>query len=77
VQALTSEWNATGYPEPEKPMQALVIGRLSHENSGSEVNYMRTQIRRAVADCNGGHDVEALHRVAAVRALLDRNQAGE
>lgn len=71
VQALTSEWDAIGYPEPSKPMQAHVVGRLGHENSGGEVNYMRVQLREAVQDCDLGRDEPALHRVAAIRALLD------
>ncbi|HVJ52556.1 MAG TPA: hypothetical protein VM689_08850 [Aliidongia sp.] len=71
VKSLTSEWDAVAFPEPSKPMQAHVFGHLGHENSGSEVDFMRTQIRLAVEDCDVGREEAAQHRVATVRSILD------
>ncbi len=72
VKSLGAEWDAIGYPEASKPMEAVVLGRNGHENSGSDIRYMRTEIRHAVEDCDVGRNDAALRRVEAVQSLLDR-----
>ena len=72
VKSLGAEWDAIAYPEPSKPMEAIVHGRNGHQSSGSDILYMRTEIRHAVEDCDVGRNDAALRRVEAVQALLDR-----
>lgn len=70
VQSLNEEWRAIAYPQPSKPMQAIVIGHGGHRNSGPEIRFMTTQIRLANIDCAEGRNDEALARVDKVRRLL-------
>ena len=68
--ALAAEWNALGYPEPAKPAQFRVIGADDHGASGSDIAFMRGQIRAAVRDCDKGDEAAATRRIAAVRQFL-------
>jgi hypothetical protein len=76
IRSLSADWDAIGYPEPTKPLQARVLGGQGHVNTGIEVEYMRTQIRNAARDCSTGNDAMALRRVATVRARLDHESYG-
>lgn len=64
VQALVSEWKASGYSD--------AINSNANTASGkSETEYLRGQIKQAQADCEAGYQQTALERANSVHAILD------
>ena len=70
LDSVVGEWNAASYPMPMKPTQAYVTGRDGHQSTGAQVTYMRTQLRLAAQECDGGNGTSALERIANVHRLL-------
>lgn len=75
LDSVVSEWQAAAYPMPQKPAQAYVIGRDGHQSTGAQVTYMRTQLRLATQECNGGNSASALQRIATIHRLLNNQSS--
>jgi len=75
LDSVFKEWNAVDYPLPMKPAQAYVIGRDGHQSSGPQVTYMRSQLRLASEECEGGNNASALQRIATVHRLLNNQSS--
>lgn len=72
LEELLAEWDAAGFNMPSKPGQVIVHGRNGRVSSGPEVNYMISQIRQAIWDCQHG-DVQSVRaRVALVTERLNK-----
>jgi hypothetical protein len=69
---VAAAWDAARFADPQKPMQAQVLGRGGRFASGPEIATMRRQIRAAEAACAAGDAAAAAPRIEAVRALLER-----
>ena len=69
LQRLAADWRAISLPDTLKP-SVLVRGRDGRTYSGGQINYMKTEIRLAHADCEAGRDQEALARIDIVRRVL-------
>jgi hypothetical protein len=74
VQAMLSEWYATGFPEPVKPGQSNLHGSHGRTATAGQFYYMRAQLNRAVRACRDGRDEEALQRIRVVRNSLDHTE---
>jgi hypothetical protein len=68
--AVSQDWDAAGFAAPVKPVQAVVHGNHGASMSGSEVTYLRSQLRFAVANCAHGHADDAAVNLDRISAAL-------
>lgn len=72
LNALSAEWDATGYAPPSKPAAARVVGRNGREITGGQYTFIQNQIRSAAQACRAGDERLAAQRIDYAGNLIAR-----